>query len=355
LLSDRLAAIEASARENEAINNSAIGLLSAVFTLSERDLTVRAAVNDNIVGTIASSINQFTDETANTLSVVQRIAQQVDATVQEAKQQSLAVEDAVIKEKELLVAMGDTLNEASRQLTEVALLSENSSAAAERTTSAALAAQNAVNTTVRGMETLRAAIADTEKRFKQLSGRSQEISSAVALINTISERTHVLSLNAAIQAAEAGEAGRGFAVVAQEVQRLSDTSRLATGEITAMVNNIQAETNETLFTLNQLIADVVKQTDLAQGAESEMDSAQTATQELVKLVERIGSSSQQQQTLAKDLRKNIDSINDSTAQTTAAITQQNQATLSLVQYSLQLKQSISQFKLEAKAPVLLVA
>lgn len=355
LLNDRLAAIEVKEKENEAINNSAIGLLRSVFTLSEKDLTVRAAVNDNIVGTIASSINQFADETANTLSSVQHIALQVDSTAQQAKQQSLAVESAVSREKELLSSMGNTLNEASRQLTEVAALSQNSETAAVRTTSAALAAQNAVTTTVRGMETLRAAMSDTEKRFKRLSGRSQEISSAVALINTISERTHVLSLNAAIQAAEAGDAGRGFAVVAQEVQRLSDTSRQATSEITSMVNNIQAETNETLFTLNRLIADVVEQTDLAQGAESEMDKAQSATDELVALVRRIGSSSHLQQTLAKVLRENIESINDSTAQTSSAISEQNQSTTTLVQYSLQLRQSISQFKLEAQSPALKAA
>ena len=85
-----------------------------------------------------------------------------------------------------------------------------------------------VTDTVRDMESIRETIAETEKRIKRLGERSQEISGIVNLINTIAERTHVLALNASMQAAVAGEAGRGFAVVAEEVQRLAESSRNAT-------------------------------------------------------------------------------------------------------------------------------
>ena len=344
LLDERIASLEGKTLENEAINNSAINLLQSVFSLSEKDLTARAVVSDDIVGTIASSVNQFADETAQTLSEVQKIAGQVRTAAQAAQQQGKLVEGAASKVRALLDSMGSTLTTATRQMNEVAQLSTASGAAATRTSDATKAAQSAVEGTMRGMDSLREVISETEKRFKRLGERSQEISSAVALVNTISERTHVLSLNASMQAATAGEAGRGFAVVAQEVQRLSDSSRQATGEIAQLVSNIQSETNETLLTMNRLISDVVAQTELARRAGHEMTQTQTATTELVGLVQKIAAFSAQQQEMAQTLQKNVQGMNDGTAQTSSAIAQQTSATDTLVQFAQRLNDSVGQFK-----------
>ena len=344
LLDERIATLEGKTRENEAVNNSAINLLQSVFALSEKDLTARAAVSDDIVGTIASSVNQFADETAQTLNEVQQIAGQVRTAAQAAQEQGKLVEGAASRDRTLLGTMGATLGTAARQMNEVAQLSNASGAAAARTSDATKAAQTAVEGTMRGMDSLREVISETEKRFKRLGERSQEISSAVALVNTISERTHVLSLNASMQAATAGEAGRGFAVVAQEVQRLSDSSRQATGEIAQLVSNIQSETNETLLTMNRLISDVVSQTELARRAGHEMTQTQTATGELVGLVQKIAAFSAQQQEMAQTLQKNVQVMNDGTAETSSAIAQQTNATNTLVQFAQRLNDSVGQFK-----------
>jgi methyl-accepting chemotaxis protein len=344
LLDERIATLESKTRENDNINNSAINLLQSVYSLSEKDLTARAVVSDDIVGTIASSVNQFADETAQTLTEVQHIANQVRGAAQATQQQGLLVQDAALRERSLLDLMGTTLGTATRQMNEVAHLSTASGAAAARTAEATKAAQTAVEGTMRGMDSLREVISETEKRFKRLGERSQEISSAVALVNTISERTHVLSLNASMQAATAGEAGRGFAVVAQEVQRLSDSSRQATGEIAQLVSNIQSETNETLITMNRLISDVVAQTELARRAGHEMTQTQAATGELVGLVQRIAAFSAQQQDMAQALQKTVQGMNDGTTQTSSAITQQTNATKTLVEFAQRLNDSVGQFK-----------
>ena len=347
LLDDRIATLEVKTRENEAINNSAINLLQTVYALSEKDLTVRAVVSDDIVGTIASSVNQFADETGTTLSEVQQIAAQVQSAAASAQQQGVVVQGAAERERTLLDSMGVTLGSASRQLTEVAQLSSASGLAAARTSEATKAAQLAVEGSMRGMDSLRVVISETEKRFKRLGERSQEISSAVAMVNTISERTHVLSLNASMQAATAGEAGRGFAVVAQEVQRLSDSSRQATGEIAKLVSNIQAETNETLITMNRLISDVVSQTELARRAGHEMTQTQSATDELVGLVRQIAAFSEQQREMSQTLQHNVQGMNDGTAQTSSAIALQSNATETLVKFAQRLNESVAQFKVTA--------
>ena len=350
LLDERLVSEAVKRQENEAINESAITLLGAVVALSDRDLRVRAPVDDNIVGTIASSINQLADETAQALNSVQTLTLQLEQATQETRQQAQEVDQAIAQEQVLLKGMEATLADTSAQLLSVAQLSQRSTASAGRTASAAAAAQDAVGSTVQGMEQLRQVMGDTEKRFKSLAQRSQEISNAVALINTISERTHVLSLNASIQAAAAGDAGRGFAVVAQEVQRLSDASSKAANEIAAMVDNIQAEANESLVNLNRLVTDVVSQTGRAESAAKEMQLAQTATEELIAMVGQIAASSEVQQELAASLRKSIDEINQSTVQTSAAMAAQKAWTTTLVDYAQGLRDSVSEFTLDQPAP-----
>ena len=345
LLDERNAALEKATQENESINNSAIGLLQGVFQLSNKDLTVRAPVTEDIVGTISASVNQLADEIGSTLADVRGVANEVRRTSAALQEQSRFVENAALRERESLDSMSETLGRATQQLNDVAQLSGTSSATALRTASATQAAQTAVEGTVRGMDALRESISETEKRFKRLGERSQEISSAVALVNTISERTHVLSLNASMQAATAGEAGRGFAVVAQEVQRLSDSSRQATAQISQLVANIQAETNETLLTMNRLISDVVAQTELARLAGREMTQTQTATTELVGLVQQIAAFSSQQEALAAALQQNVLDINDSTTLTSSAISQQSQATQTLVMYAGRLTDAVGQFTL----------
>ena len=343
LLDERIAALDKATQENEAINNSAIGLLQGVFQLSNKDMTARAPVTEDIIGTVASSVNQLAEEIGTTLTDVKTVAQQVRTTSNSLQEQSDFVESAARQERISLDSMSETLSRATQQLTDVALLSNTSSSTALRTAKATQAAQTAVDGTVRGMDALRETISETEKRFKRLGERSQEISSAVALVNTISERTHVLSLNASMQAATAGEAGRGFAVVAQEVQRLSDSSRQATSQISQLVNNIQAETNETLLTMNRLISDVVAQTELARLAGREMTQTQLATTELVDLVQQIAAFSTQQEAIAAALQQNVLDINSSTTLTSTAIAQQSLATRTLVGYAGQLNEAVEQF------------
>jgi methyl-accepting chemotaxis protein len=213
--------------------------------------------------------------------------------------------------------------------------------AADATQTALLAVQG----TVTGMDQLRDSISDMEKRFKRLGERSQEISTAVQLINAISERTHVLALNASMQAATAGEAGRGFAVVAEEVQRLSDSSRQATATISQLVGNIQAETNETLFTVNRLIGDVVRQSELAQRAGVQMNQTQETTQHLVSLVRQIAQFSEQQAQLAINLQQSVVDINAGTEQTSSAIAQQTSSTQELAESARKLTETVGLFKL----------
>lgn len=352
LLQDQISAREkaekerqAAEQENDNLNNSVIALLQAVNVLSQKDLTMRAPVTNDIIGTVSDAINQLTDETSKVLNGVNHIASRVAQASSKVKIQGELVSQTANEERKNVGEMIVFLGNATQSMSQVAELATQSNRSAERATQATDNALVTVNMTVKGMEAIREIIAETEKRIKRLGERSQEISGIVNLINTISERTHVLALNASMQAAVAGEAGRGFAVVAEEVQRLAESSRHATQQIGTLVNNIQLETNETISTVNRTIGQVVQGSEQAQNAGEQMRVTQKITEELVDLVRRISSASEQQKVMSSQLMQSVQRLGQSNESTALQIDTQSQETQSLLTSAQQLVESVSVFKL----------
>lgn len=349
LLDERLEAVARQAKENEQLNDSIIALLQTVLQLSNKDLTARAPVTDDVVGTVSSSINQLSHETGMALASVQQIASNVRQTSEHVAQQAAQVDTTARAERQALQEMSVSLTQTIHQVSEVTSLSERSSQAATQASAATDAALRTVDATVRGMDSLRESIAEMEKRFKRLGERSQEISSVVGLINTLSERTHVLALNASMQAATAGEAGRGFAVVAEEVQRLADSARQATNQISQLVHNIQSETSDTVFTMNRLIEHVVTQSERAQAAGTQMVQTRETTSALVGLVQQIAAFARAQSELTQQLRHSVTQLNEGAVSTSEAIAAQNESTSTLLAFARRLTETVGQFKLSERA------
>ena len=331
--------------ENEALNDSVIMILQAVQQLSERDLTVKAPVTEDVIGTVSDSINALASETARVLYGVTGIADQVAQVSTKVKEQAGLVAQTAQEERAGVQMMVESLLDATQTMNRVAALAEQSNQSADQATQMTDNALHTVNDTVKGMESIRETIAETEKRIKRLGERSQEISGIVNLINTISERTHVLALNASMQAAVAGEAGRGFAVVAEEVQRLAESSRNATQQIATLVGNIQLETNETINTVNQTIGQVVQGSEQAQKAGEQMRRTQEVTAQLVAQVYDIAQASEQQKSMSANLLEAVQRIGDTTEQTAVQIEAQNKEADTLQQAAASLLESVHVFKL----------
>jgi methyl-accepting chemotaxis protein len=345
LLDERIAAQRAAEEENLKLNNSVISILESVNLLSQRDLTVRAPVTEDVLGTVSDSINALTDETSKVLHGVNRIAAQVAQASGKVQAQAALVSRTAQDDRGNVSQMIESLTEATQTMNQISALAEQSNLSAEQATVATDTALETVNGTVKGMESIRETIAETEKRIKRLGERSQEISGIVNLINTISERTHVLALNASMQAAVAGEAGRGFAVVAEEVQRLAESSRNATQQIATLVNNIQLETNETISTVNRTIGQVVQGSEQAQRAGEQMRRTQEITSQLVAQVKKIGEASDVQKTMSANLLGSVQRIGESTERTAQQIDAQNEDTETLLQSAHRLVESVNVFKL----------
>ncbi len=349
MLDDRTTSLSEATRENERLNNSVIGLFAAMGALAEKDLTVRAPVTEDIIGTLGDAINQLTDVTTTVLHDVTHIAGVVEHASERMKQQSDVVNTMAQEEDVIVARLVSNLETAMASIGEVAIFARDSNRAAAEASKSTESAMQTVQATVSGMNAIRETISEMEKRIKRLGERSQEISQIVNLINTISERTHVLSLNAAMQAAMAGDAGRGFAVVAEEVQRLAENSRQATGQIANLVQNIQVETNDTIATVNKTIDQVVKESELAHNAGERMRETHEATARLVRLVATIATSSAEQTKIGVTLRAAADEITQFTAKTAEQLAAQNQGAASLVVAAKKLMQSVSVFKLPPAA------
>ncbi len=345
LLEERMAAQTKAEKENEALNDSVVGLLRTMFELSQRNLTVRAEVTSDVVGTVADSVNMFADATANALTDVRNVASQVADSTSRVNNNAILLSGQVKNDIQAVMEMSDDIAQTSSLMQQVAQLAEQSRLAATQATSTTLAALKSVTTTVGEMGGIRESIAEMEKRVKRLGERSQEISQIVTVINSISERTHVLALNASMQAAMAGEAGRGFAVVTEEVQRLADASRNATMQIAQLAQNIQLETSETVAALNRTVTDVVKGSQVAETSGTQMRESGEANARLVEMVQRIANESGRQLELAGRLATRAQTLSKSSEQTGLVVQQTTDDAASLTLSSARLGKVVSEFQL----------
>ena len=345
MLEEKESALQVKEEENKRLNASIISLIQNVFQISQRDLTVRVPVAEDVTGAISDSINQLVTSIESVLQEVSNVSGRVNSASVQVKSQSETVLSYAEREKEEIGQTLDGLDSAIKAMeliSKLAVISNNASQKAIKTSETAM---DSVSQTIDSINKIRQTIHEAEKRIKRLGERSQEIGGIVNLINNISERTHVLSLNASMHAASAGEAGRGLMVVVDEVQRLSENSREATSEIESLVNNIQLETADTINVINNVITDVVEGTRLAEEAGERMGETRTTTQTLVDSVVRIAHSSVKQAKVAEDLRARANSINETTQATNAEMRQQTELSDELVDAAEELQRSVSVFKL----------
>lgn len=349
LLAEKVSTLVEAEKNNEELNDSVISLLQAVSKLSQRDLTIKVPVTEDITGPVADALNLFTAETSKVLKGVRVISEEVARATNLVKHQSDIVITVAANEQAAVTNTSKELSNAIHAMGHIADLAKSCNQEAENAIKTTNTAMETVNRSSDGMNTIRETIHKAEKRIKRLGERSQEISRAVNLINSISERTHILALNASMHAASAGEAGRGFAVVADEVQRLAENARDATSQISTLVSNIQVETVDTVDTMNNVITQVVEGSQLAEKAGKEMRHTQNSTQDLVASVRQIASSSADQVIITKKLQKNADEILDSTRKTSEQLQKQTVQTKRLVDYAKGLLKAVQVFKLPGVA------
>ncbi|HEY4138474.1 MAG TPA: methyl-accepting chemotaxis protein, partial [Casimicrobiaceae bacterium] len=252
--------------ENKRNQEAILRLLNEMGNLADGDLTVQASVTEDVTGAIADSINFTIEELRTLVKGINSATDQVTKATQETQAISNRLFEASQRQnKEIQQASASVLTMA-QSISEVAQNAAQSAKVAQVQLSAAEKGGSAVQNQIAGMNEIRTQIQETSKRIKRLGESSLEIGEIVELISDITEQTNVLALNAAIQAASAGEAGRGFTVVAEEVQRLAERSGEATKQIEAIVKTIQSDTQDAVAAMDRSTVGVVEGAKLSDAA-----------------------------------------------------------------------------------------
>ncbi len=332
---------ELNQRNQEAI----LRLLDEMGSLAEGDLTVKATVTEDITGAIADSINFAVEALRSLVTTINETAVQVAAAAQETQATAMHLAEAAEHQAQQITSASAAINDIAVSIDEVSKNSAESADVAQRSVQIASKGAAIVRETIQGMDNIRDQIQETSKRIKRLGESSQEIGSIVELINDIAEQTNILALNAAIQAASAGEAGRGFAVVADEVQRLAERASNATKRIETLVQTIQSDTNEAVSSMEQTTAEVVAGARLAEDAGLALGEIEKVSNDLADLIQNISEAARQQSQAATNITSTMNVIQEITTQTSVGASQTAESIGNLAQLAADLRRSVADFKL----------
>jgi twitching motility protein PilJ len=344
----RRAAAEQQRQEAQDERNLAqqaiLRLMNEMGDLADGDLTIRATVSEDITGAIADSVNYTIEELSVLVRRINDAATRVTAATESAQKISGELLDATQRQSQEIEEVGSTVERMAASMTDSSERALQSARVARQSRDAAQKGTTAVEDTIRGMNDIREQIQETSKRIKRLGESSQEIGEIVELISDITEQTNVLALNAAIQAASAGEAGRGFTVVAEEVQRLAERSAEATKQIASIVKSIQTDTKDAVAAMETATRDVVEGAQLTDAAGQVLSEIERVSTETAELIERISGDIQEQAATAGRVAGTMKDILAITDQTTRGTQQTAVSVGELADLAVELKGSVSGFK-----------
>jgi methyl-accepting chemotaxis protein len=330
------------AQEN--LQKSVTEFLTIVSQIARGDLTLRGRVSNDALGNVVDSVNYMLDNFAKVLERVRKAAIDVQSSANEILIASEQMSTGAIQQDQEITNTSSAVEQLTVSMKQVSNNAEASAEAARRALDAAEQGNRSVRDTLEGMQRIRSSVQATAKRIKSLGDRSLEISEIVNVINDITEQTNLLALNAAIEAARAGEAGRGFAVVADEVRKLAEHSRAATKDIAALIKAIQAETNDAVIVMEEGTREVEIGAKLADQAGRALDAISSVVRQSAELVQEISLASKQQVRGTEGVANAMQIISNITRQTSQGARQTSRTVEQLVHMSEQLNEALSQFR-----------
>ena len=337
--------LEQEAKRINDVNQSAIlRLMNELQEVADGDLTVQATVSEDITGAIADSVNYTVEELRDLVGRINRTAAAVADASNRAQMTSSSLQAASDQQSREIRETGEAVLAMASQIKRVSESAAQSAQVARQSLAAADTGRQAVENSISGMNGIRDQIQETAKRIKRLGESSQEIGEIIELISDITEQTNVLALNAAIQAASAGEAGRGFTIVAEEVQRLAEKSAEATRQISALVKAIQTDTHDAVAAMERSTQGVVEGARLSDEAGTALGGIGEVSRELADLIMKISRTTEDQAVSAEAVAQSIQRILLVTEQTSEGTQQTAGSILQLAELARELKNSVARFR-----------
>ncbi|MEO5342115.1 MAG: methyl-accepting chemotaxis protein [Gammaproteobacteria bacterium SHHR-1] len=334
-----------SSEVNDRNQRAILRLLDEMGDLADGDLTVEATVTEDITGAIADSVNYAVEALRSLVTGINSAVHRVSTSALESRDDAMKLADASKQQAEQITDISSSIEQMATSADGMSKEAAQSAEVARKAVDASMKGSESVRNTIHGMDQIREQIQETAKRIKRLGESSQEIGDIVELIDDIADQTNILALNAAMQAAMAGEAGRGFAVVADEVQRLAERSGHATKQIEALVKTIQADTSEAVTSMESSTSGVVRVASLAEAAGESLGEIENVSNFLAKSTDQISKIAQIQSSLAGEINNGMSAVRTISEQSAEGTGKTAVTVGGLVDVAQELQQSVSGFRL----------
>jgi len=321
-------------------------MLDSITKFSNGDLTVQLAIEkDDEIGKLFQGFNA---SVINIRNLIAKVSMSIHATADTSTKISSSSEQMAAGAQEQSARTSEIASAVEQMTKTVMETTKHSSLAAEAAKhggSIAREGGNVVDETIKGMDRIYHVVSQSAATVKALGKSGEQIGEIIQVIDDIADQTNLLALNAAIEAARAGEQGRGFAVVADEVRKLAERTTKATKEIASMINQIQADTTEAVAAIEVGTKEVERGKHLTDKAGGALLEIIKSTQEIGDMITQVAAAGEQQSSAAEEVSKNIEAINNVTQESAAGVQQIANASIELNEMTENLQLLISKFKI----------
>lgn len=282
--------------------------LAAIKTITEveGDLTRRIQLDSrDELGHLAAWLNGFVQSLHDMIAQVVITSKQVSQSTESIESAGRAMASASSAQSQQTTQTSTAIEEMSVSIVEVARKAAESAAAASNAREASNSGAEVVRGVVDGIRGLAKSVTESSTAIDSLGQRGQQIGSIIETIEDIADQTNLLALNAAIEAARAGEHGRGFAVVADEVRKLAERTMKATQEVSDSIRSIQADTSSAIGKMNSCAEAVQSGVEMAQRAGLSLDTITAGSSEITSMIQSIAAATEEQSAASEEITRNI--------------------------------------------------
>jgi PAS domain S-box-containing protein len=333
-------------RAEEKLERDLERFLAVVSAAAHGDLAQRGQAGEDTLGRIAGGVNLMLESFADLLLGVRDTSFSVSSASAEILSAATQIARGAQHGRDEVHSTLSAVEEMARSMEQVSRHADESAQSAHQVLQHVGEGKESVNASATGMTRIDSAVSETANKMRLLEKRSKQIFEIIALIEEIASQSTLLSLNAAIEAAHAGEAGRGFGVVAEEIRRLADRSTESTKAVSVIVEGIVEETRLVLGAMENGLREVHQGRELAEHAQRSLERIQSLVERSAAFAEQISHASREQVQATHTVSKAMQTIANVTEESSAGASETSRAVKDLVDLSEQLIKGVSRFRME---------